>query len=226
LNSKLDEIEVSKSSELHAVTHDMKTPLTILLSYLEAIESDRILMTKEVVLTLKEEVYSLNRLIESVNKGSKEYLTEEINLSDLVIEHATKFKSIFDTKHINLILKVDSDVTIIAERESISRIVYNLLSNSFYYSNPRGSVTVSLSENEKVILSISDTGIGIEDKYLKDVFKKNFRIESSRNLHKKGSGLGLYIIDLLVKDLSAEIEVLSEVGLGTEFKIYFDKSTS
>ncbi|QVK20462.1 HAMP domain-containing histidine kinase [Mycoplasmatota bacterium] len=216
-------LKISRTKELQTITHDMKTPLTILLSYLEGVESNRLKINGDVLTILKEEVATLNNLIESVNSCESEYILEEINLSEMIVEHCERFLNVFDTKDINLSVDVEEGIMITGERESVSRIIYNLLSNSYYYSKTSSYVEVSLKRSEMIIFSVKDKGIGIQDKHLKNIFKKDYRVESATDLHKKGSGLGLYIVNLLVLDLGGKLEVLSKEGVGTEFKIFLNE---
>ncbi len=109
-----------------------------------------------------------------------------------------------------------------ADRMHLTNILYNLLDNSLKYNENNPQVTIDLvSKNNKVSLSISDNGIGIDDKYVKQIFDKFYRVPTGNVHNVKGFGLGLYYVKQVVNEHHWKIGIKSEVGKGTTTFIYF-----
>ena len=99
-------------------------------------------------------------------------------------------------------------------------IIYNLCDNAIKYNNPKGKVNVLATDNKIVI---SDTGIGIPEKYYDRIFERFFRVDKSHSKKVNGTGLGLSIVKHLAKMNNADIEVKSVLGEGSTFTITFRK---
>ena len=117
-----------------------------------------------------------------------------------------------------------SPAVIRANRVMMEELVYNLCDNAIRYNVKGGQVTVSVKKDEdSVILSVSDTGIGIPKQYQKRIFERFYRVDKSRSKEKGGTGLGLAIVKHIVARHRAEIFVASEEGKGTEIIVIFKK---
>ena len=112
--------------------------------------------------------------------------------------------------------------TVVANRNLMDELLYNLCSNAIRYNNHGGSVTVTVKPiNGKVMLSVKDTGIGIPKEHQERVFERFYRVDKSRSKQSGGTGLGLAIVKHIVAQHNAEIALESEQGKGTEIKILF-----
>ncbi len=104
----------------------------------------------------------------------------------------------------------------------LRQIVSNLVSNALKYTE-QGSVTIAASTSAEspdcAMVEVSDTGIGIEEKYLSRVFQPYVRLESAKKLCSEGSGLGLTIVERLVESIGGSVQVESQLGLGTRFQV-------
>ena len=111
------------------------------------------------------------------------------------------------------------------EKGMADEVIYNLCDNAIRYNNKGGSVTISvLPVDNQVVLSVKDTGIGISKEHQERIFERFYRVDKSRSKSTGGTGLGLAIVKHIVARNGARMELTSEVGKGTEIKIYFDKA--
>lgn len=211
------------------VSHELKTPLTAISGYAELIGSG---MADE---------KDTKRFAEEIHHGSDRLLTlinDIIKLSELDCEDLE-----FDFEQVDLYVAAQScldmmdvqaskqDVTlslkgehctVVANRNLMDELLYNLCSNAVRYNNRGGSVTVTVKPiNGKVMLSVKDTGIGIPKEHQERVFERFYRVDKSRSKQSGGTGLGLAIVKHIVAQHNAEIALESEQGKGTEIKILF-----
>ena len=107
----------------------------------------------------------------------------------------------------------------------LRQMVWNLLNNSIKYTLEEGTVRVSLqNQKESTILTVEDTGIGIPNNHLDNIFNRFYRVDKARSRQEGGSGLGLAICKYIVESHEGEIQVGSQVGKGTKFRICLPKA--
>jgi len=226
---KLNNLENIRKDLLNQITHDLSTPLTGILGYIEAIEDKLISEDKinETLKIIKDEIDSLSILINDLREYSfiesaKFKLDlEEINLSDEINRSINIVKNKYHNKNINLILN-SQDAYIKGDKRRISEIFNNLFDNAFKFSKDNGKVYVDLKkDSEKVTITIKDEGIGIDKEDLPYIFNKFYRGKNLKDADSKGYGLGLAIVKELVEAHKGSISVKSEKGKGTEFEIIF-----
>lgn len=199
-----------KGQFISDITHEFKTPITIILGYLEILEEK---LDEKGRYYLNKTKTSLNRLTEIINDLVKlekiEYAhlfggLKEIHLKPLTEKAVELLKPLADKKNIQISLSsAKSDIFTQGVEEIIYYSIYNLIENAVKYNDkPEGLIGISLSETESsVIFSICDNGPGISPEYREDVFRRFFRVSRSRtHAHGLGgSGLGLSIVREAVK---------------------------
>ena len=198
-----------QDSFLHAVTHELKTPLTSIRLYLETLQSrhvaesqrqefyrvmladsDRLLGTVEQVLHAAEIGHNRNRLEEVVDM---EKLVREC-LDEARTHHHLSPESL------RLLTETtEGTATVMGSREELRSAVSNVLDNAIKYSGNKVDIQVELSAAENVLLRIRDAGIGIPRTELKRVFKRFYRVADREVVRVKGSGLGLFIVRSVAK---------------------------
>ena len=139
---------------------------------------------------------SKNELLE------KDLKLEYINLSELLKGLVNRQSYLMEEKNLELVYKVDNNLTIRADREKIIKVLNNLINNAIKYSPQNEKIIVKSYKSKAsktVVCEIENTGVTIESKYLKEVFNPFFRVEKSRNRKTGGSGLGLYIVSKILK---------------------------
>lgn len=211
------------------VSHELKTPLTAISGYAELIgsgmagEKDAAHFAKEIcqcserLLTLINDIMKLSELDETNVFHEKELVdlyAAALGCLDMMELQAQK--------HNITMSLIGEPCLITANKSLIDELLYNLCSNAVRYNNRGGSVTVSVSqEDERVLLSVKDTGIGIPKEYQERVFERFYRVDKSRSKQSGGTGLGLAIVKHIVAQHDAKMELVSEKGKGTEVKIWF-----
>ena len=109
-----------------------------------------------------------------------------------------------------------------AGKQMIDELLYNLTDNAIRYNEPGGTVRLEVKQKEnKVILTVTDTGIGIPKEHCSRIFERFYRVDKSRSKQTGGTGLGLAIVKHIVEQIGAEISIQSEVGVGTQIRVEF-----
>lgn len=209
-------------------SHELKTPLSVILTDAEMLKSrdfdeekkkqfaDNILTMSHQMRGLVESLLQLAR----VDNGAIQKAPDEIiDLSKLVSDEIMTFEVMFFEKGLMLTEDVQSGITIKGARQYIKQAIEILLDNAQKYSDPKGTVKVSLEKTgaHKCLLSVSDPGEQISEENLKNIFKRFYRIDEARAMN-HSYGLGLSIAKNIVKDHKGRIWAESKNGINT-FKI-------
>ena len=209
------------------VSHELKTPLTTIHGYSQIIDSGiakpediqgfvkKIEKESSRLMVLVDDIIALSHLDEATDDTPKNLFYIEDALTEAVEALNEKAAE----KGIELICTCNN-FQVYANRAQIVEIIYNLCDNAIKYNNPQGKVNVFASENKIVV---SDTGIGIPEKYHDRIFERFFRVDKSHSKKVNGTGLGLSIVKHLAKINNADIEVKSVPGEGSTFTITFRK---
>ncbi len=230
------ELEELRESFLRTVSHELRTPLTSIIGFIEllfqGLAGNVTTQQKEYLnIALKQSLYLkelINNLLDlsRIEAGKIRMLYSEINLHQLFLEVANTLKPIIKEKphHISLIIS-PTKLKIIADIEKLRRILINLVSNAVKFTE-EGSITLSVTEEEddnSVIISIKDTGIGLTEEESEIIFDKFCQIDSSSTRAYEGLGLGLPIAKELVELHNGKIWVESEYMKGADFKFKIPK---
>lgn len=220
---KTEEIMESRHKLLLSVSHDIKTPLSSILGYVELI--DKTGNEKEINSIQQSADHILNLLtnlleFSSLEQGKLQISNETFNIRQLCDETAEMFEPI--AKHKNLTFNyepsIEESTFILSDQLKIKQILINLISNGIKYTL-EGSVSFKARMGRNlVVFDIIDTGVGIPNDKLEEVFKPFARIETY-NQFAEGSGYGLSVVKGLVDLLKGEIHIDSEVGKGTHFEV-------
>jgi len=229
LSSSLKEQQLLRQRLTSDVAHELRTPLAILQSHLEAIIDGVWEPSTERLRVFKGEVSRLIKLVEELKYLSDieshkiEIQKEGINLSKLLNEIAEGFYLEFHNKGVEFKLKIKEDILIIGDKDKIKQILINLLSNALKFTED-GIVSLKLEDTgEEVEIEIEDTGVGIPSEDIPYIFERLYRGDKSRNRKTGGSGIGLTIVKKLVLAHGGIIEAESEENKGTKFKIFLPK---
>lgn len=204
------------------VSHDFKTPLSVIRNYSEAIYDDIIeeVDKKEYIKTIIDEVDRLNILVIDILELSKlqgriyTLNKEYVNLSEFLLEFKRNFKIQLQSKNIQLNIKaLGSDVYILADGNYLYRVIYNFIDNAIKFCYEDGRVDIEAMESEEGIkISVKDNGVGIDSKDIDDIWERYYKSKSSG-----GMGLGLAICSEILKLHNFTYGVISEPEKGTEF---------
>lgn len=212
------------------VSHELKTPLTSISGYSELIENGMASDQEAVVRFAGEIRRNANRLLTLINDIIK---LSEMDGSDLVVEFETTDLYEIAEECVNMLqmnaekhginIKIEGvHSEIIANKQMLEEVIYNLCDNAIRYNNNGGNVWVFVSQKEgTTILEVSDNGIGISKKDQERVFERFYRVDKSRSKSTGGTGLGLAIVKHIVAQHDANLEIESELGRGTTIRIVF-----
>lgn len=225
----LDESEREKRMMIAQLSHDIKTPITSIQVTVEGI-LDGVIKEEErlhYLTTIGRQTERLNKLVDeldvlTLNAQPQDIADEEVEevfLDRLLIESMSEFQLQIEREERDVYIQVlPESAKIKSHYDKLSRILVNLLNNAFKYSEPgtRIEVLAQLTEQELTI-SVKDEGQGILPEDLEKIFKRLYRVETSRNMKTGGHGLGLAIAQELAHQLGGEITVESQYGLGSKF---------
>lgn len=222
----LDESEQEKRMMIAQLSHDIKTPITSIQVTVEGI-LDGVIKEEErlhYLTTIGRQTERLNKLVEeldvlTLNTQPQDTADEEVFLDQLLIESMSEFQLQIEQEERDVYIQVSPEsAKIKSHSDKLSRILVNLLNNAFKYSEPgtRIEVLAQLTEQE-LRISVKDEGQGILPEDLEKIFKRLYRVETSRNMKTGGHGLGLAIARELAHQLGGEITAESQYGLGSKF---------
>ncbi|SHJ92728.1 Signal transduction histidine kinase [Clostridium cavendishii DSM 21758] len=231
LSEKLKHQDMLRKRLVSDISHEIRTPLNVLQNNLEAMIDGVFEVSTDRLISLNEEVIRFGRLLNNLN-ALKEFESESIKLNfevlyldELIQGICEDFYMIAENKNITLKCTKQSnkDYKINADKDKLKQVFINLLSNAFKFTKSNGEILVSIrSSNKNIIVEVLDNGIGIKKEDLPFVFERLYRGDKSRN-EIEGSGIGLTIVKNILLIHSATIDVESEEGVGTRFKICFNK---
>ncbi len=216
---------------INNMTHEFKTPISTIAIASETISQPSIINTPERLFTysgiIHDEAARLNmqveRVLQTVKAERKEFQLnkEQIDLQELIKAIIESFNVNANNKkgEIKLNLAV-SNIIITADRHHLTNVIFNLLDNAVKYSDKSPVIIVTAAnEGNKLLLSVSDEGIGIKKEYIKKIFDKFFRVPSGNIHNVKGFGLGLSYVKSIAKLHHWKINTASEFGKGSTFTL-------
>lgn len=236
-NEIIEQESEAQSTFLSTVTHEMKTPLTSIIAFVDVWQkSDSPKAPDDVFLMarIKESAQSLLSTIsdslDATSIRSKVYSVElvPVDLYDLAGAVEETIRPIAENKGVSLVANVESGVAIVSTDPGIVlKIVRNLMSNAIKFTESGGSVTLNLgfdTARSLLCIRVADTGIGIAPEDLDAVFERFTQANSSVSRRYGGSGLGLFLVKEFAGLLGGTVDVSSEVGKGSVFTVYLPSS--
>lgn len=217
---------------LLSVTHELKSPIAsakLQLQTLEKRELDRD-KQKEIIANAISDTERLNNLVENILLAAKiensvyTLYKEHVNLSEYIANGLKQTIASFHyTRKIEL--QIEQGIFMDIDRTSFPSIILNLFENAIKYSDEHSTITVSLkSQADKIMLAVADQGIGIDPKERGNIFQKFYRIGNEETRTTKGTGLGLYITDYLIKQHGGSISIKNNHPKGSIFEVVFSKN--
>lgn len=207
------------------IAHELRTPLTSVKAHLEAIIDGIWEPSSERLNSINEEVSRLVGLVNQLRKLSKfdmeidKLQVDKIDTKELIKNIIFNLQGSALDKNINIEYNLENISTNL-DKDKISQVIFNILSNSIRYTNENGSINITSFEVEnKLIISIKDNGIGIPKYDLENIFERFYRVDKSRSKLTGGIGVGLTISKAIVNAHGGNIFVESELGEGSEFKV-------
>jgi two-component system, OmpR family, sensor histidine kinase BaeS len=219
------------------VAHELRTPLSVLQCQLENIQQDGRAVPPENLLPMQDEVIRLSMLVDDLHQltlaeaGKLPLNKKPTDLRRLLGQLIDNIKLEALEKQVDITqLNLGSNRNVVIDAHRMTQVFYNLLMNAIRYTLPGGSITVQVKDKHQrenvdySVVSITDTGIGIEKELLPNIFERFYRVEASRSRDTGGMGLGLAIAKQFVEAHQGFIEVESEAGRGSTFSVYLPGS--
>lgn len=224
---QLQEATQSKLMFFTNVSHDLRTPLTLIAGPVEQLATATNLTPEQSVVVgiAQKNVKILMRLINQIldfrkyENGKLDLNLAEANLSALLREWADSFRDAAKKRNIDFTLDIpeNQDIITAIDIEKVERVMFNLISNAFKYTPAKGRIAVSLAENSgRVIIRVSDSGKGISAEDLSHIFERFFQVEK---VHPNGSGIGLSLAKAFIDLHGGSLEADSEIGKGSVFTV-------
>ncbi len=223
------QLELMKLDFVSMAAHELRTPLTTIKGYLSVFmqENDKTLtndqkmfmnkinFSAQQLMSLVENLLNVSR----IERGAFAMFKEKIDWVSLVHQTVNEFLDRAKEKNIHLeFIEPTKEIPkITADKLRITEVLYNLIGNALTYTQPGGSILVSVAFENKVITHVADTGQGIPKDALSRLFTKFYRVSGRTESGSKGTGLGLYISKEIITIHGGEIWVDSELGKGTTF---------
>lgn len=231
LGKSLAEQEGIRKKYSQDISHELRTPLTNLLLYMEAIKDGVLELDEDSFESIQEEIYHMNSLVDKLRRGFNEsaaVIDKDLKSFDLT-KHlrgiSKKLSGKIRANGISFTLKAQENVWVHQDKEKISQIIYNILSNAIKACDKEDAISLFMKEkNGQISISIRDSGVGIKEEDLDKIFQRNFRSNTERNKRIAGQGLGLAISMDLLKSIGGSIDVQSKIGSGSNFTIHFPKT--
>ncbi|MCT8975282.1 sensor histidine kinase [Clostridium sp. CX1] len=216
------------------ISHDLRTPMTVMLGYIDQLNYNSLLTEKEKkeyltklekkmyeTITLMNEFFSLSKL----ESGDEVINIVKLNISEIAKKSILSFYETLETNKINVEIDIpEKDIWALGNEEAITRVLNNLITNSIKYGSDGKVIGIKLyEENDLVWIEQWDKGKGISESEKNKVFERLYTLDESRNKDYQGSGLGLTIVQTLINKMNGEIYLKSVPYERTVFKFYLKK---
>ncbi|GAB4264204.1 MAG: hypothetical protein Kow0080_03160 [Candidatus Promineifilaceae bacterium] len=228
-NEKLEQLNQMKSIFLAIAAHDMRTPLTAIYGYADFILERKVTddpFIQKAVGVIKAQAEHLKYLVEDflnldqIQQGKLVITPQQVHLGETLTKVQTTLRVLQEAREITLQIDLPpQDVWLFVDQNKFMQILYNLVGNAIKYTPKGGRVHISteLEASHKAVIRIADTGSGMSEEEVSQLFSLYYRTDDARKSKTSGAGLGLYIVKMLVEAHGGQIDVDSRWGKGTTF---------
>lgn len=225
---ELTGVETLRTDFIANVSHEMKTPLSVIQNYgallqMPDLDAEKRIEYAKGVAEGSRRLADMMTNILKLNKLEKQQIypkTEEYDLGEQLCECLLQYENVWEEKNIEIETEIAEDVKVNTDGELLSLVWNNLFSNAFKFTPERGKVTLILEANEHyAIVKVTDTGCGMSPEIGAHIFEKFYQGDNSHAT--QGNGLGLALVKRVVDILQGEISVESSLGQGSTFTVKF-----
>ena len=223
---ELSGVETLRTDFVSNVSHEMKTPLSVIRNYGTLLGASDITEEKriEYAAAITDAVHRLSDMMTNILKLSRLenqqiYPKSEVfDLGEQLCECLLQYESTWEKKNIEIETDIAEDLMVSCDRELLSLVWNNLFSNAFKFTEDGGKVSLSLTEDAGfAVVKVSDTGVGMSAEIGSHIFEKFYQGDASRATH--GNGLGLALVKRVIDIVEGEISVESAIGVGSTFTV-------
>ncbi|MFO7580053.1 phosphate regulon sensor histidine kinase PhoR [Nitrosomonas halophila] len=231
--TRFEKIEIMRRDFIANVSHELRTPLTVIGGFLETLlDENRISgkMEKNALELMAHQATRMQRLVEDLLtlsrlENTQNTLCEEsVDVVKLLRGLHQEARSLSAGRHV-ITLNILSDAMVLGSEDELRSAFGNLVSNAVRYTPEGGKISLNWTlEKGKGLFYVQDTGIGIESEYIPRLTERFYRVDRSRSRETGGTGLGLAIVKHVLNRHQASLEIASELGVGSTFRIKFPAS--
>jgi signal transduction histidine kinase len=225
----LDTLEKLRKQLTGDVAHELRTPITILQSYLEAMSEGIWEPTPARLESCHEEVMRIGKLVGDLEKLAKiesenlKLNKQEIDLYDIIEKTIHSYEIDITNKKLKVSLN-GPHASLFADGDRLRQVIVNLLTNAIKYSGKDSSISLTVFDNKDTAgFHIQDSGIGIPEEELPFIFERFYRADRSRNRATGGSGIGLTIVKAIVEAHDGRVLAESSINKGSRFTVILPK---
>lgn len=228
-SKELEELNEINRRVFSIISHDMRSPLADI-SGMMMLVKDNSLTVEELdhfLTELEKKNTEIQQLLDNLlNWGSsltqgKTVSFEKINLLEKVVDILALYSAKIKSKELSVIVDVPADLEVLVDGESLKFVLRNLISNAFKFSNQGKKVWISAKNGNAIELTIKDEGIGMSKEIVDALFKVSEKKRRKGTDNEVGAGLGMSLVDGILKANNIQIEVLSSINKGSAFKLRF-----
>ena len=232
--SQAIKIESDRKEFISNVSHELKTPLTVISGFIETLEDMFTISGKEhknILKMMGDQAYNMSKLIDdllllsNVESSIFQNRSEKL-LINTIMSKIKKNISILDAKNHKIKYQINSSLNIYGSKKEIESAFLNLITNAVRYTEKDGFISISWGLiNGLPIFEVRDTGSGIEQKHINRITERFYRVDKDRSRDTGGTGLGLSIVKNIIKKHDGELKITSAIGKGSSFKLIFTKES-
>ncbi|MFL7891908.1 MAG: sensor histidine kinase [Anaerolineales bacterium] len=219
----LTRLEQLRQNMVTDVAHELRTPLSNVSGYLEALRDGVVKPTPETIASVYEEAMLLNRLVDDLQElalaeaGQLKLVCQPVNIQQVINKAVQSLRTQALEKEIILITDIQDNLPLVsADAERMGQVLRNLLKNAIINTPVGGEIRIQAQVSDsKVEVSVQDNGMGISSEHLPYVFERFYRVDQSRARETGGAGLGLAIVKQLVEAQGGQVGIDSQVDHGT-----------
>lgn len=230
--TELRRLEKIRKDFVANVSHELKTPLTSIIGYSDTLLENRIddiQLSNHFLGIIKKEAERMNSLVRdllnlSTIEGKTKIDLIPANLEQIIYKILKVIQKKANNKGIKLKLKIaDNLPLVLMEPGQIKQVLFNLVDNAIKYTSSGGMVTISAQQREeRIVVEVEDTGIGISKEEQQRIFERFYRSEKVRSSNMDGTGIGLAIVKHIINSHGSIIEVESQEGEGSLFRFFLN----
>lgn len=233
--TNLKKLEKARSEFISNVSHELKTPITSILGFVETLKNGAVddLEKRDEFLSiiLSQSQRLVNLLNDILSLSRIEFREIQMNLQPVSIKEILEsiqasYRNKIESKKQSLQLHVSSRLpSVLSDPEMVAQAFSNLIDNAIKFTPERGQIVVRAQETDGFIqVDVSDTGIGMAEEHLSRIFERFYRVDSARSREMGGTGLGLAIVKHIIQALKGRIAVKSQIGKGSTFSVFLPKA--
>lgn len=229
-SSELSKTDQMKSDLIGNISHDLRTPLSMIIGYGEVMRDIPDENTPENVQIIIDEAVRLASLVNDVldisklQSGTQEFRKSEINLTQTIKTALTRYNKFMEQDGYNIEFIYDEEITVHTDETRLLQVLYNLINNAITYTGDDKHVTVTQDIRDKFVrISVADTGEGISPEHLKNIWERYYKVNKVHKRARTGTGLGLSIVKSIMEMAGGHYGVESVAGEGSTFWIELPK---